>query len=367
MKDTDYNYHYGFNFSDPLASFIHQNYIEYYEENLGTTLKDIRSIVNRSISIEFTDEDNFIKVLEEFSKKPVYFDGDDYIFISDGAVIFKITYTSRKKFIDIDVNVYATTFNKAKEWLDIFDNFLTPYKVNIASFSVDWKYNGGSYKTTEYVDDIIHPEAYPVIKDINKFVEDYIKSSEPILILRGKTGSGKTRLIRSILRDMSNMKEDDYSSISVSYTMDDTLLMSDGFFVDFLNSNYDVLVLEDLDEYLKSRKEGNNTMSKLLTVSDGIVQSVDKKIIISTNLNTIGEFDEALLREGRCFANVRFRKLDWGESKKLIFKLSPDFDIFNLEQKEYSVAEIYEITSGKNVEAETEDEGKHFSNKVGFS
>lgn len=362
MSENKTNYHYGFNFSDPLASQIYQNYLSLYSD--GVNIKNIRTIVEKNISIKYFSDDEFIEILENFLDKEIYYDGDDFIFIEEDT-IFKVEYSTRKKYLDVTVNIYSTTYKVAKQWSNKFEDYLSQYKVDIASFSVDWKYKGGSYTTTEYIDDIIHNEAYPVIKDIDKFVGDYIQSDEPILILRGKTGSGKTRLIRSILRDMSHTK-DDYESISVSYTMDDNLLMSDGFFVNFLNSRYDVLVLEDLDEYLRSRKEGNNTMSKLLTVSDGIVQTVDKKIIISTNLNTVGEFDEALLRSGRCFANVRFRELSWHEAVKLIHKLDPDFDIDNIEVGDYSVSDIYELVSGKDVQAETRDEGNHFSGQVGF-
>lgn len=364
MSDTkDDNYHYGFNFSDPLATRIYQNYLSLYTDQVD--ISTIRSIVETNISIKYFSDEQFIQILEDYMNKEIFYDGDDFIFISDDN-IFKIEYSTRKKYLDVTVNVYSSTYKKAKFALNSFDDYLTQYKSNIASFTVDWKYKGGNYTTTEYVDDIIHNEAYPVIKDVGKFVSDYIQSPEPVLILRGKTGSGKTRLIRSILRDMSHAKKNDYDSISVSYTMDDNLLMSDGFFVNFLNSRYDVLVLEDLDEYLESRKKGNTTMSKLLTVSDGIVQTVDKKIIISTNLNTIKEFDEALLRSGRCFANVRFRGLYWDEAVKLFNKLDPKFDINSIENKEYSVSDIYELVSGKNVEAETKDIGNHFTGSVGF-
>lgn len=361
MSNKELDYKFGFSFSDPLANFIYTNYAELIQnQNTDRSL----SILDDNITITGLNKDEMINMLDSFSNIDLQFDGDDYILFKDSNII-KVSYSHRKEHYDLDFTVFSINVKEGNAITHRFKKHFENHVSNLFGFSIDWKYKGGEYSTTEYVDDVVYPEAYPNIHNLDKFVSDYLDSKEPVLILRGIAGSGKTRLIRMILKEMcrKNIEHESYKTPSVLYTMDDQLLNDDGFFVEFLNSRYNILVLEDLDNFLESRTEGNRSMSKLLTVSDGVVQTIDKKIIISTNLHNIGDFDEALLRAGRCFANVKFRKLSWSESERFIKRINPDIDLSSIDQTDYSLAQLYEIISEKDVSAEVTDER---SNRAGF-
>ncbi len=67
---------------------------------------------------------------------------------------------------------------------------------------------------------------------------------------------------------------------------------------------------------LSSRERGNDLMARLLNLADGLISLPKRKIVFSTNLPSLDSVDEALLRPGRCFAAVNFRKLDAAEAER---------------------------------------------------
>ena len=140
-----------------------------------------------------------------------------------------------------------------------------------------------------------------------------------VLIFRGPTGTGKTRLVRAILAAMSARKAD---SAQVPYTADMRALENDEIFVDFIAGNHDAFVIEDADHLLMARSNGNVDLHRFLAVADGVVRAQGRKIIFTTNLPNIGDIDDALVRPGRCFATVRTRALERREAALLLARIA---------------------------------------------
>ncbi len=63
---------------------------------------------------------------------------------------------------------------------------------------------------------------------------------------------------------------------------------------------------------------GNLHLHRFLAVADGVVRAQGRKILFTTNLPNVSDIDDALLRPGRCFANVRFRALERPEVERLL-------------------------------------------------
>lgn len=153
--------------------------------------------------------------------------------------------------------------------------------------------------------------AYPWMKkDINDYVDDYLNSQASLLILIGKPGTGKTTFIRNMIhRSKANAK--------VAY--DELVISDDGFFAGFIDDDDSrFLVMEDADNFLAARSDGNTMMHKFLNVSDGLVSAADKKIVFSTNLPNVRDIDPALVRPGRCFDIIEFRPLTIAEAEAVI-------------------------------------------------
>ncbi|MFW6172588.1 MAG: AAA family ATPase [Elusimicrobiota bacterium] len=253
-------------------------------------------------------------------------------------------------------NIYSSSVDLLKLAISGLKNLFSvededEVKINLCWYFIDRgsvRYENFSMKIAE----TMYDEAYPYL-DIKKLAEDFKESSEQVLVLIGPAGTGKTRLIRYIVRELIKeykvTKEvcydedeectDIYSDPSVSFTSDIKVLEESKIFMDLLNSSNVALILEDIDFHLRSRKDGNTTMYKLLSASDGFISNINSKIIVSTNLESGTKIDEAFVRPGRCYGIVETRNLDMEESYNLLKVLG--CDNVKLENKSYSLGEIY--------------------------
>jgi hypothetical protein len=175
-------------------------------------------------------------------------------------------------------------------------------------------------------------EMYPFLngESLEDYYDRYNSSSASILLLQGPPGTGKTTFIRGLL---SHCKK---NSI-LSY--DDAILNSDNFLSSFIeDSSVNYLIFEDADAYLTSRESGNRTIHKFLNAGDGLISSSDKKIIFTTNLASLSDVDQALIRPGRCFDVLQFRQLTKDEAIAVAEKQGVEVE---LPEKNFTIAEIF--------------------------
>lgn len=208
---------------------------------------------------------------------------------------------------------------------------------------------------TEKLDDVLYDESYPGL-NISDLRTNYLISTEPLLILIGPPGTGKTRLIRYIIQKIA--KERVTNVANILYTSDRSTVEKGELFISWLLDGYDALVLEDIDEYLGKRESGNIAMYHLLSISNGLSCNLvkKKKIILSTNLPSLESVDPALIRSGRCFKIIKTRKLDKQESMNLLKVLNPKIDYVTssiVTRDSISIADIYKLA--KNGKLEIQD------------
>jgi energy-coupling factor transporter ATP-binding protein EcfA2 len=177
--------------------------------------------------------------------------------------------------------------------------------------------------------------AYPYIEGgVEKFVDDFIASSENVLVLLGTPGTGKSTFLKFLLQ---HMKKD------AMVTYDTGILEKDYFFGEFMEGQHGSLIMEDADTFLEARSAGNTLMHKFLNVGDGLVSSASKKIIFTTNLESHDKIDPALLRPGRCFSVVNFKALEREQARAFMSEYDPTYDIKKLNNKDYTLAELYNL------------------------
>jgi hypothetical protein len=223
--------------------------------------------------------------------------------------------------------IWADSASRASELRETLFRIVGDRYAREQMFTIDWHFtdNRGELTSTsfdELMHDGVHDEAYPSLgMAVDEFVDRYLSAAETVLVLQGPPGTGKTRLVRSILSAISRRKAD---SAKVMYTADKKSLEGDAIFVEFITGSHDAFVIEDADHLLLARSSGNQDLHRFLAIADGVVRAQGRKIIFTTNLANVSDLDDALLRPGRCFANVRTRALVRDEAASLLNRVLAD-------------------------------------------
>lgn len=321
--------------------------IKNIEDNRNFTFCIEKDIITQEIDIK-----SFLKFIKDKLNKEVNFLYDRNIFINlDSNTLLKLFLNCLPGYkivsvlvtlMSTDVNEGLKAFNKV---LDVFKNLSVSKERYI---NLSWYYNtpSGYYHTTiqDPLTDSFHQEAYPYL-DIKELAKEYAESEEPVLILLGQPGTGKTRLIRYILNEICEIKD---RNINVTLTSDQVIIENGDLFIRFIGNEDDFLILEDIDYHLESRREGNTAMYNFLSISNGLAvgHQKRKKVILSTNLPNVSNMDAALLRPGRCFGIIETRPLYYNESLTFIKKIGIEKDLEP--QKSYTLAELYNFGRNKS-------------------
>ena len=178
---------------------------------------------------------------------------------------------------------------------------------------IDWVYDPQYLESIRMpldVDNMPIDDMYPFLENesLQAYFDRFMDSKASILILTGLPGTGKTTMIRGLL---------DHTKQSATLAYSEKIISKDSFFVEWFRSENSIMVLEDADQLIIPRKDGNELMSRFLNVGDGLMSMKNKKIIFTTNLPSIASSDSALTRPGRCFDIIEFGKLNRQQAKKV--------------------------------------------------
>ena len=201
---------------------------------------------------------------------------------------------------------------------------------------------------------IFYEEAYPCLngQPLKEFIEDYLNSDAAVLLLYGPPGTGKTSLLKQIMQ---------YANESCLITYNKDIAAMDTLFSHFYDCNERFLIIEDADTYISSRaKDGNDVMKKLLNVTDGLTAREEKKVIFTTNLTNLNDVDEALLREGRCYATLHVDQLSAEQAQILLDAMGHTSINIDESIRKISLANLYSLISGRKVDQSVEQVSSGF-------
>jgi len=284
----------------------------------------------------------------------------------DGYININVVTREDKKVLNC--LIYSDSGANIKNILKEIPTHFTIVKSNKCNINVRWYYMQSNNRLDytvipETINETVLQQSYPYINNFEKYIQSYLSSPEPVLVLVGEPGTGKTKALRHIIREISSKildkkateyathygdpyEVEDNFTPTFSYTNDSKAMKSDEMFVDFIgDGNIYGMIMEDMDETLKPRQEGNSVMSKLLSSSDGFITNYNKKMILTSNLANINNIDSAFKRPGRCYGVIKTRKLTGIEAVELIKAISPDsnFETMIDIRGEYTVADIYKL------------------------
>lgn len=194
------------------------------------------------------------------------------------------------------------------------------------SFDKNGGFQGGELQTQHLSPNMDYAleSFYPwITTELRGYFEEFLNSRSNVLILIGPPGTGKSTLIRTMIRNLN-------ASALLAYKPD---VITSGYFLqvcrEFFHANANTeetdvdgnvverptaVVVEDADVIMSKRNLGNMQMAELLNATSGIVSDTNSKFILSTNLKDTDDIDPALLRQGRCFDILCFRDLTAAES-----------------------------------------------------
>lgn len=139
-----------------------------------------------------------------------------------------------------------------------------------------------------------------------------------IILLHGEPGTGKTTAIRSLIREWKGWCFPQYiADPELLFRGSSYLLEVIGTDSEVIKDNtWRLIIAEDSDEFLRvsARKEAGAALGRLLNLSDGILGQGSNTLILLTTNERLDKLHPALVRPGRCLAQIEFTKFSPTES-----------------------------------------------------
>lgn len=260
-------------------------------------------------------------------------------------------------------------------------------------FSEEYGRKIGDYSRIELTDDMDYSlqEFYPWIKiNLMEYFKEYMASRSNVLILIGSPGTGKSTMIRTIIRDLCldamvvykpevihdtgfiqecqrfiqssnfcNPRISDQVPLSKSSAVvlstkhlgsdnNNFIAPTQASDQETVTNKQKVVVIEDADIIMGRRVDGNVKMSEILNATSGICSDTHSKFIMSTNLKSVDDIDPALMRPGRCFDILCFRELTATEAC-VVRKVRGLKEVVYDSNRKYKLSEVLNETAVQNL------------------
>jgi tRNA uridine 5-carbamoylmethylation protein Kti12 len=267
------------------------------------------------INCEVDNIENIWLLLEE--KYNLYSTSEYRAVIDEDEFIAIINWQYQSSLTGLTLRVLSSSISSCKKYIEEIQVTLSDLIVvdeALVSYTILQNDNSETLNETFYQDTIevdFNPVATPFIEDVNAYIEKFLNSKAPVLILQGEPGTGKTTFVKYLLQTMQSKVQEKREDFKAMYSFDENIFYLSDFYKRIIYDDYDVLVLEDINEVLYKNQDEDklNPINKFLSVTDGLISKY-KKIIITTNIESKHHINQALLRPGRCYDVIPFRKLE---------------------------------------------------------
>lgn len=197
------------------------------------------------------------------------------------------------------------------------------------------------------------PKVLSKLQDLFKVREKDITGGK-LILWHGPPGTGKSNAILAMADEWRDW-------CKVQYVLDpEVLFNSAGYMIDVLtrgendleewdlpdpdHDKYRLLIIEDSEEFLRkdAKSQSGQGMSRLLNATDGLIGQGMRCLILITTNEDIRNFHEAVIRPGRCLANIEFETFTPTEAHNWARKKGLAPHAFStIPQDTYSLADMY--------------------------
>jgi len=313
------------------------------------------------VNFEVDDIADIWVVLE--AKYNLYSTSEYKATIVEKEFIAVINWQYQSSYIGLTLRVLSKNISSCEKYIEdieltLFD--LIVVDEALISYTILQNDNSEIINEIYYQDSIevdFNPLATPFIEDVDVYIENFLNSKAPVLILQGEPGTGKTTYIKYLLQAMQEKQQSKRNDFNAMYSFDENIFYLSDFYKRIIYDEYDVLVLEDINQVLHKNQDEDrlNPINKFLSVTDGLISKY-KKIIITTNIESKQNLNPALLRPGRCYDVIPFRKLEGIEIDNLCESVDEDL---NLKAGSINLSEFY-------AKCNNEQNTQVTSSRVGF-
>jgi SpoVK/Ycf46/Vps4 family AAA+-type ATPase len=283
-----------------------------------------------TINLKLDDVLSFWKHIE--NQYNLYSLGEYAGFIIENEFIASLNWNHESTSTGMLLHISSNSINDCEKYINEVKDYISDFLVieDTIEYSVLLT-QGMDLKRIHYQDTVnstIEHSAFPFIEDIDSYIDQYLNSKAPILLLHGEPGTGKTTFSKYVLHKMKEKIATKKEKMKALYSFDQDVFLSSEFFSMLIYDDYDVLVLEDMNDVIHVNYEygATNPIKNFLSLTDGIISKY-KKVIITTNIESKNQLDEILLRPGRCFDIVNFRKLEGIEIDNLCDNYAQDLEL----------------------------------------
>lgn len=176
-------------------------------------------------------------------------------------------------------------------------------------------------------------------KEVAEHIIDTLQTpnSQGIALLHGIWGSGKTSFLRHLICTLKKKV--------IYFPPDMTPELASPSFFSFIRNHPDsVLIIEDAENILRKREGGGNqAISNLLNISDGIVGDALRIQMVCTFNAELTDIDDALKRPGRLIAQYHFNTLSPEKTLNLVKKIYGENEVPT--QRQMTLAEVFSMKS----------------------
>lgn len=259
-------------------------------------------------------------------------------------------------FTENEINVVAAAAEPGVAWRQVKDILgkvpeekVPDDTVRIAIWQMGAEGPQSSYKSIKAPTWNESTRNYPA--KVGTALERMTRAKEPddggkIILWHGIPGTGKTSAIRTLMREWKDWCTFHYIADPEKLFQFPSYLMEVG--ADDENE-WRLVIAEDTDEFIRHDNKGTAgaSLGRLLNFSDGILGQGANTLFLLTTNERVDRLHPALVRPGRCFAQVEFQSFTEREARVWLPKNARMAG-------DKTLAELYELTKGSDAEAEAE-------------